>query len=618
MALTESDKDFFLQHSPDDIHVLSDSGEVIYANHGGPLPAPRRPEDFWSAEEAQLIREALGQVLSTELPAEFATFDRGRWFYRRMVPLRRPGASSTVLLYSTDITDLRAAEAEVVRAHQSLEQRVQDRTQELSLANERLQQEEQAQKEAKAIAEKANRAKSEFLANMSHELRTPMNGVLGYAQLLRRDSSLSDKQRQHVASILESGEHLLNLINDTLDLSRIEAGHVELETLDFDFQALLRALINVGRLRAEERGLSFVFAPLSGLPLALHGDEKKLRQVLLNLLGNALKFTREGGVTLRVGWTSEERTTLLFEVQDTGPGIPTDMQEEIFQPFTQIRSPDEQIEGTGLGLSICKRLVRLLGGELQLESTVGVGSSFRFEAQLEEIKDWISASDESVKRRVGYRGKERCLLVIDPKAANRHLLTNLLTPLRFRVLSAATAAETPDAPQLESRPDAPRPDAILLDLTLPNPTSKAMIDYVRVQHPHTPIIALSADATKQAQQASAQAGCRAFLPKPVRSEELLDTLGELLSIDWVYLEQADGMSTMQRTPHKLIAPPASELSVLLEHALRGHVVAVRQWAKDVEALDRRYGPFAVQVMTLAKAFRLQEISTLVSRFTKSN
>jgi CheY-like chemotaxis protein len=398
-----------------------------------------------------------------------------------------------------------------------------------------------------------------------------------------------------------------------LDLSRIESGRVELERHDFDFQALLRAIIDVSRLRAEERGLTFVFSATTALPLAVYADEKKLRQVLLNLIGNAIKFTSDGGVTLRVGWVDDSHRRLSFEVVDTGPGIPAEQQTQIFQPFFQIRRPTEQIEGTGLGLAICRQLAALMGSGLKLESTVGEGSRFGFDAELEEIQDWVAASDEAVQRRVGYHGPEKRILVVDDKSANRALLRSLLEPLRFSVIEVATGREA-----IESAKENP-PDLVLMDLILPDPVQPGMDGLAATREilhasPRLPIIALSADVLEETREKAASAGCIAFLPKPLRTEELLDVIGEALRTVWVVLEQVDGMSTMQRAPQKLIAPPGPRLSELLDYSLRGHVVAVRRWATDVAKEDRRYEPFAEQVLQLAKRFRLQEISTLVSRF----
>lgn len=387
-------------------------------------------------------------------------------------------------------------------------------------------------RQAKDAAESANRAKSEFLASMSHDLRTPLNGILGYTQLLQRQP-LPAEMLKNVVAIEHCGNHLLTLINDILDLSKVEAGRMELDSRECRLSDFLQDVVDVARVRAADADLRFVYEARGKLPAFVVVDSRKLRQVLLNLLDNALKFTPSGFIALRVAATPAGAGVagLSFEIEDTGCGIAAEELQRIFEPFCQAGSASRQAAGTGLGLAISRRLVELMGGTLGVRSEPGRGSVFSVELDLrcgDEPQD--GPADSDAPRITGYRGRRRRVLVVDDKPDNRYIVTELLAALGFQIREACNGAEALDAAA------ASRLDAVFMDLVLPGISGFDTTRRIRelATKPQPRIIAMSADAFANTSRAAFDAGCDAFLAKPLEFDSLLDVLAEQLDLEWTY------------------------------------------------------------------------------------
>jgi GAF domain-containing protein/DNA-binding NarL/FixJ family response regulator len=408
--------------------------------------------------------------------------------------------------------------------------------------------------QAKETADAANRAKSEFLAKISHELRTPLNAILGFTQLLNRDLSLNLEQREYVNIISSSGEHLLTLINDVLEMSKIEAGRLTLNPNHFSLGSLLDGIEEMLLLKAQSKGLRLVFELSPDLPRYIYADESKLRQVLINLLGNAIKFTRTGRVVLRVRPQCQcppapnhrrpfsgvhlPLHCLAFEVEDTGAGIAEAELEQLFEAFVQAESGRRSQEGTGLGLPISRQFVRLMGGDIQVNSRLGQGSIFSFQITVQEGRVVTPRGRQQRVLRLADKTPPPRILVVEDKWENRHLLVKLLSDAGFLVQEAANGLEAIDLWQSW------QPHLIWMDMQMPVLDGYAATRQIRqleaaAAHPRTVIIALTAHAFEEDQEAVIGAGCDDFLPKPSREDLLFAKMAEYLDLEYLYADLAE-------------------------------------------------------------------------------
>jgi signal transduction histidine kinase/DNA-binding NarL/FixJ family response regulator len=464
---------------------------------------------------------------------------------------------------------------------------------------------EAALEEARRLA----RQRSEFLAQMSHELRTPLNGILGFAQILQRDKPLSDRQARGLAVIQQSGEHLLALINDILDLARIDAAKLELEPAEVDLRGLLSVVCDIVRVKADEKQVQFACRIDERLPRAVRVDEKRLRQVLLNLLSNAVKFTDKGEVRLTVSAQAPTGpdACIRFEVQDSGIGMNEQQQARLFQPFEQVGDAKRREGGSGLGLAISRQLVGLMGGDIHVRSTPGSGSCFWFEAELPVLHEGAEpALPQALPR--GYEGPRRKLLVADDVAQNRAVLVEGLAQLGFEV------HEAEDGGQAVARALSLKPDLVVMDLSMPVLDG---LEAMRRIHAvpgleKLPVVVASGNASAQVQAESRRDGASGFLPKPVDLLALALDIGRLLDLRWIS-DAAPTIEPGEAWHDDLPMPPAEHVEELYRLVRMGHMRRICEHADRLEHVDPQYARLSQRLRALAHGCQTKGLMQLVER-----
>lgn len=497
--------------------------------------------------------------------------------------------------YTVDITERKTAEQELLLYKDNLEKLVLQRTEEL--------------REARDAAENANRAKSVFLANMSHELRTPMNAILGFANVLYQDNRFDSDQHEKLLIIHRSGEHLLSIINDILDIAKIESGKITCDDSDIDLAEFVNEIISMLRVKAEAKHLQLFMDQNAPFPRFIRTDCAKLRQILINLIGNAIKFTDSGSIQVRLSTrildSGIDNQNLIFEIIDTGVGIATEDLQRIFEPFTQLGQHD----GTGLGLAITKQYVKLLGGDITVQRTESGGSKFQFSIHLQPTQDVHSISSDHKQQDHGLylNAHQFKILVVEDNEDNRFLLKNMIEPIGFQYQEAADGlAGISICTQWH-------PDIILMDRRMPKLDGLEATKQIRqLEMGYRPtIIAVTGQAFSDEQDEILAAGCDAILLKPYRQNQMLSLFEQVIALETLESQKKHSPTSEQSDLHHQAIPQSvrQRLELAALQLNPSQIVSILSEPNDIDQVIK------AEMKTLLKNFDFSGILLLLKKFS---
>jgi CheY-like chemotaxis protein len=462
-------------------------------------------------------------------------------------------------------------------------------------------------------ADLANKSKSAFLANMSHEIRTPLNAIIGFSQLLNRDKHLTESQKDYSNSIVRAGEHLLALINDILELSKVEAGRVVLNPSNIDLYSLLEDIQMIFRERAQSKHLQFICEMADNLPRFVFVDESKLRQIFVNLIGNAIKFTEEGGIAVRsrIEMIDEDTNRLIVEIQDSGPGISNDEIDKLFRHFEQTTTGINKGSGTGLGLALSRELAILMGGNISVSSEPGKGSVFTFDVVIKNGN--AEAVNTNITKRVVGIAKPKVahrILVVDDKDENLKVVVNLLKLVGFETNEAL------DGKEAIEKFGKWKPHLILMDMRMPGMDGYEATRLIKgtEKGKQTPIVALTASAFEDERRKIELLGMQGYIRKPFRENELFSTLGKILDIEYIYEETPDNLEYKYDDNKELIPGDITKLpkQLVLQMTDALAVADLDLLVDLIESIDKDNNEIAQKLLNLARNYEYENLQQLLN------